>query len=56
MLLTLDETIKELNTSLKDYIEATYHISDPILIKQRKNILDRTGIIYQKPFLESTPR
>ena len=53
---TIQETIKQLHGSLKDYIEATYHISDAALIDQRKKLLDRPGVIYQVPYLESTPR
>ena len=53
---TIKETIKQLRSSLRDYIEATYHISSPALIEQRKNLLDRPGVIHQIPYIESTPR
>lgn len=53
---TIQETIKQLHGSLRDYIEATYHISDPALIGQRQELMDRTGVIHQIPYLESTPR
>src|SRR3954451_23229316 len=53
---TIQETIDELHTSLKDYIEATYHIGDPALIKQRRTLLDRPGVTHQIPYLESTPK
>lgn len=53
---TIQETIKQLHGSLQDYIEATYHISAPSLIAQRKALLDRDGVIYRIPYLESTPR
>ncbi len=53
---TIQETIQQLQGSLRDYIEATYHISAPSLIAQRKELLDRPGVIYQVPYLESTPR
>jgi ATP-dependent helicase YprA (DUF1998 family) len=53
---TIKETIQELHSSLREYIEATYHISAPALIEQRKELLDRTGVIHQIPYLESTPR
>jgi len=33
---TIQETIKQLHGSLRDYIEATYHISASPLIEQRK--------------------
>ena len=54
--LTIGETISELHKSLCEYIEATYHISNPQVINQRKRLLDKVGVIHQKPFLESTPR
>lgn len=53
---TIQETIKQLHGSLRDYIEATYHISASALIEQRKELLDRPGVIHQIPYLESTPR
>lgn len=53
---TIRETIEQLHSSLRDYIEATYHISSPALIEQRKNLLDRPGVIHQIPYIESTPR
>ncbi|MGI8541986.1 MAG: DEAD/DEAH box helicase, partial [Aridibacter sp.] len=54
--LTIGETISQLHQSLSEYIEATYHISNPQLIEQRKRLLKKVGVIHQKPFLESTPR
>src|SRR5215468_9144352 len=53
---TIQTTIKQLHGSLSDYIEATYHISSPGLIQQRKELLNRHGVIHQIPYLESTPR
>ena len=53
---TIQETIHQLHASLRDYIEATYHISAPSLIKQRQELLARPGVIHQVPYLESTPR
>ena len=53
---TIQETIKQLHSSLRDYIEATYHISEPTLIEQRRQLLERPGVIHQVPYLESTPR
>lgn len=54
--LTIGETIQQLHQSLSEYIEATYHISNPQLIEQRKRLLKKVGVIHQKPYLESTPR
>lgn len=56
MPLTIGETIEELQHSLRDYIEATYHTSHPVLVAQRRRLLDERGVIYQRPYLESTPR
>jgi ATP-dependent helicase YprA (DUF1998 family) len=53
---TIQETISELHGALRDYIEATYHISAPSLIAQRRQLLERAGVIHQVPYLESTPR
>lgn len=53
---TIKQTIDNLHGALKDYIEATYHISAPSLIAQRKALLNRDGVIYRIPYLESTPR
>src|SRR5262245_40646649 len=56
MTATVSETIAQLHGTLCDYIEATYHISHPQLIEQRKSLLDTLGVIHQRPYLESTPR
>ena len=53
---TIQENIKQLHGALCDYIEATYHVSARSLISQRKELLDRPSVIYQVPYLESTPR
>jgi len=53
---TIQETIAQLHSCLRDYIEATYHISSPTLIEQRRMLLERSGIISQIPYVESTPR
>jgi ATP-dependent helicase YprA (DUF1998 family) len=56
MSLTIGQTIQQLHRSLRDYIEATYHVSHPILVDQRQRLLDQRGVIHQQPYLESTPR
>ena len=56
MSFTIGETIHELHRALRDYIEATYHVSHPTLIAQRQRLLDELGVIHQRPYLESTPR
>lgn len=54
--LTLSETADQLRESLRDYIEATYHISDEQLVFQRRQLLDTPGVIHQPAYIESTPR
>ena len=53
---TIGQTISEIQDELCDYIEATYHISHPSLIEERKRLLKQPGVIYQIPYLESTPK
>lgn len=53
---TLHSVSHGLQRSLREYIEATYHIGDPSLLAQRRDALDEPGVIHQIPFLESTPR
>ena len=53
---TIGETIQELQGALQDYIEAAYHLSNRGLVEQRRQLLKQPGIIYQRPYLESTPR
>ena len=53
---TIQQSIEQLHGALRDYIEATYHISAKSLIARRKALLDRPGVIHQVPYLESTPR
>lgn len=53
---TVAEAYEGLHSALRSYIEATYHISDPGLIDQRRQLLDELGTIRQKPYLETTPR
>lgn len=56
MPLTIGETIEQLHAALRDYIEATYHVSHPTLVAQRRELLEQPGVIHQRPYLESTPR
>ena len=53
---TIEQTIQQIRLSLRDYIEATYHISNEQIVKQRQSLLDESGAISQVPYLESTPR
>lgn len=56
MALTVGETIQQLHRALREYVEAAYHISHPMLVKQRRELLEQPGVIHQRPYLESTPR
>jgi hypothetical protein len=53
---TIAETIEDIREALRDYIEATYHVGSPGLVRRRKRLLDRPGVIFQAPYIESTPR
>jgi len=54
--LTIGKTVEQLHGALRDYIEATYHVSHPNLVAQRRELLQQPGVIHQRPYLESTPR
>ena len=54
--LTIGESIQLLHRALRDYVEATYHVSHPTLVAQRRQVLEELGVISQRPYLESTPR
>jgi ATP-dependent helicase YprA (DUF1998 family) len=56
MISTITETISQLHQALRDYIEATYHISHPTLVELRRTLLDRPTVVSQRPYIESTPR
>ncbi len=53
---TIGQTISHLQDELRDYIEATYHISHPFLVRERQRLLSEAGNIYQVPYIESTPK
>ncbi len=53
---TINETIDELRQTLTQYIQATYHVGHPTLVRQREALLSERGGIFQIPYLESTPR
>jgi ATP-dependent helicase YprA (DUF1998 family) len=48
--------IEKCTEALRTYITSTYHISNPVLVEQRDELLKRPGAIVQRPFLESTAR
>ena len=53
---TIQESVSELHTALSEYIEATYHIGNPTLVRARQRLMNEVGNIHQIPYLESTPR
>ena len=53
---TIAQTIAEMQSALKEYIEATYHVGHPAVLAQRRALLEADGVIFQPPFIESTPR
>ena len=53
---TISETIAEIREALTDYIEATYHIGNASLVDQRRKLLEEVGVIFQVPYIETTPR
>lgn len=46
---------KQLRTELEDYIKSQYFGKSPILLSALSNRLDDEGLLYQKPFIESSP-
>jgi ATP-dependent helicase YprA (DUF1998 family) len=50
------ETFNEIKKALQNYIAATYHISDLELVQRRQALLEKEGILYRDPFIESTQR
>lgn len=53
---TIAQTIAKMQSALQEYIEATYHVGHPAVIAQRRSLLEADGVIFQPPFIESTPR
>ena len=53
---TIVESMADLHNGLSQYIEATYHVGDVSAISQRRDLLNKKGVIFQEPFIESTPR
>lgn len=54
--LTIAETVTHIRAALQDYIEATYHVGDGDLVAQRRSLLEREGVLFRAPYIESTPR
>jgi ATP-dependent helicase YprA (DUF1998 family) len=45
----------DLHDTLRSYVEASYHVRDESLIRERHALLLQPGSIVQKPFIEATP-
>ena len=46
---------KQLRTELEDYIKSQYFGKSPLLLSVLSNHIDDEGLLYQKPFIESSP-
>lgn len=46
---------KQLRTELEDYIKSQYFGKSPLLLSALNNHIDDEGLLYQKPFIESSP-
>lgn len=53
---TIAETVAEIQAALREYIEATYHVGHPTVIRQRERLLQTERVLYREPYIESTPR
>ena len=54
--MTLEQASDEIKLALREYIEATYHISDPTIVRLRRRKLEEPGVIAQTAYIESTRR
>lgn len=46
---------KQLRTELENYIKSQYFGKSPILLSALNNQMDDEGVLYQRPFIESSP-
>ena len=46
---------KQLRTELEDYIKSQYFGKSPLLLSALNDHIDDEGLLYQKPFIESSP-
>lgn len=54
-LYSLRNVSRALPETLKQYLEAQYHIWDEYLVAERRRLLDTPGVIFQPPYIEATP-
>lgn len=52
---TPSQAFEHIKESAAQYLETSYRISNPIIFKERGDLLRKPGIIAQEPFVESTP-
>lgn len=50
-----DSVHKQLRTELENYIKSQYFGKSPLLLSAISDQLDQEGLLYQKPFIESSP-
>lgn len=53
---TVGEALEELREAHIRYLEATYHLSNPRLVGERRKLLDEEDVILADPWLEGLPR
>ncbi len=53
---TIAETTEMIRAALREYIEAAYHVGNAHLVRQRSNLLEKEGVLFRSPYIESTPR
>lgn len=46
---------KQLRTELENYIKSQYFGKSPLLLSALSNHIDDEGLLYQRPFIESSP-
>ena len=46
---------KQLRTELENYIKSQYFGKSPILLSALNTQIDDEGLLYQRPFIESSP-
>lgn len=50
-----DSVHRQLRTELENYIKSQYFGKSPLLLSAISDQLDKEGLLYQKPFIESSP-
>lgn len=46
---------KQLRTELENYIKAQYFEKSPLLLEALSKLLDKEGLLYRRPYIESSP-